>query len=154
MWGTRAPSSPDLIRAEHKIRSCLVEPDSGSHATTLSDTARSQEWAPDLVRLRFSSLVCRGCPPSYTSSSLLEFFFLSPSPLLSLPVLDPSFSFWPSPSPRILSSSSSSASVLRKRPHFPCGSLSSSSSSLVCLLCLPILPPAPSHSLISPIFHS
>lgn len=69
-----------------------MEPDSGSHATTLSDTARSQEWAPDLVRLRFSSLVCRGCPPSYTSPSLLEFFFLSPSPLLSLLVLDPSFS--------------------------------------------------------------
>lgn len=73
-----------------------MEPGSGSHATTLSDTARSQEWTPDLVRLRFSSLVCHGRPPSYTSPTILEFFFLSPSPLLSLPVLDPSFSFCPS----------------------------------------------------------
>lgn len=77
------------------MHSCSVEPGSGNHATTLSDTARSQ-WTPDLVHFRFSSLVCHGCPPSYPSPALLEFLFLPPSPLPALPVLDPPFSFWPS----------------------------------------------------------
>lgn len=150
------PSSPDLIRAEHRN-------------TFLFSGTRPWEPHNNFVRHGSESGVgTRSCPLLLQFprlpwlSSLLHFPHSSwgslPSPFTS-PLSSstgPFFSFWPSS----VSSYSFFLHLLLPLPLsfessliFPSGSLSSFSS-LVYLLCFPCSSSCPPHPLISPIFHS